>query len=311
MNKRLLLGSVFVAAAAAHLVAPVALAQTGAATAPSATAAPAQASAQPSWPRTFKLGDNQIQFYQPQALSWDGTRLTARAAFAVGPEGGAPNYGVATLSANAVSDDSTGRVRLSAVQVSSVDLPMAPAQAAAVRGALTTGLASATFDLLASDVRASITASGGTITPVQNPVPRIVFTNALSVLVPVSGDPVWQPVPGAAGFQRALNTQALLLQDVAGTYHLQAAGTWYEATALSGPWIATAEVPPDVTAAAKAANAVRQADPLLPQDGKPITPPPALLVSTVPTELIQTDGAAQLVPVAGTSLVTMDNADHA
>ncbi|KND62263.1 RTX toxins and related Ca2+-binding protein [Candidatus Burkholderia verschuerenii] len=50
---------------------------------------------------------------------------------------------------------------------------------------------------------------------------------------------------------------------------------------------------------------------MLPQNGKPAPQPSAVLIASHPTELVTTDGPAKLEPVAGTSLLTITNTDHA
>ena len=115
----------------------------------------------------------------------------------------------------------------------------------------------------------------------------------------------------APGFQRVINTRALFLQDQVGTMYINAAGFWYEARAVAGPWLVLASPPAALMSAAQAASAATAPDPLLPADGKPAQSAPALLVATQPTELVLTSGQPQIAPVDGTSLLTMTNADHA
>ena len=105
--------------------------------------------------------------------------------------------------------------------------------------------------------------------PVRNDPPRIVFGAQPTVLVPVDGDPVVGALQNAPGFQRVINTRALFLQDQAGTMYINAAGFWYEARAVAGPWLVLASPPAALLSAAQAASAVAAPDPLLPADGKP------------------------------------------
>ena len=81
--------------------------------------------------------------------------------------------------------------------------------------------------------------------PVRNDPPRIVFGAQPTVLVPVDGDPVLGALQNAPGFQRVINTRALFLQDQAGTMYINAAGFWYEARAVAGPWLVLASPPAD------------------------------------------------------------------
>ncbi|WP_341988366.1 carbohydrate-binding family V/XII [Azorhizobium sp. AG788] len=268
-----------------------------------------------SWPRNFDVGDSRLQLYQPQIETWDGDLIGGRAALAIGPKDGAPVYGYAHFTARATVNKGAGLVHLDAIAIDTVEVATAPQDAPKVRAALDSRLPKAGLTVALVQLQASYAVNKKIADlrtqPVQNEPPKIIFTTGLTILVPIAGEPVLRPVTGARDFQRVINTQPLLLKDAAGTYHLQAAGTWYEGQVLAGPWVVTPQVPASLTAAAKAATATQKAAPLLSQDGKPVTPPPAIIVATQPTELIQTEGQPELLPVAGTALMTMKNADHA
>jgi hypothetical protein len=196
-----------------------------------------------------------------------------------------------------------------------VDVPTAPAQAQRLQAALqqqipATGITTALDHLQTSYAVSQQIAKEQTV-PVRNDPPRVMFSAQPTVLVPVDGQPLLAAIPSAPGFQRVVNTRALILQDQAGTMYVNAAGSWYEARAIAGPWLVIAAPPPALLDAAKAAAAAATPDPLLPADGKPPQNPPALLVATQPTELVLTSGQPEIAPVDGTALLTMTNADHA
>ncbi|MFS8036928.1 carbohydrate-binding family V/XII [Xanthobacter sp. AM11] len=284
--------------------------------APQAAAQPAGQAAPTPWPRDFDLGGDQLlQLYQPQIDSWNGDQMAGRAAVAIGPKSGAPTYGMVRFSARVAIDKPAGIVHFATLTIDGAEVPTAPDKASLIRSALQSRLPAEGITVPLDQLQASYAVNQELAKlksqPVDNTPPQILFATTTTVLVPISGDPSLRPITGVTGFQRVINTRPLLLLDMAGTYHLQAAGTWYESTSLSGSWIVTPKVSDALTAAAKAATDAIPADPLLNQDGKPITPPPAILVTTRPTELIQTDGQPQMLPVAGTNLLTMNNADHA
>lgn len=275
----------------------------------------AQAGANVGWPRDFDVGSNRLEIYQPQIETWEGNTITGRAALAIGPKDGAPTYGFAHFVAEAIVDKAAGLVQLNNIHVDKVEVVTAPDKAAMVQQAIEQRLPKnglvAKLDQLQASYAVNQKIEALRTQPVDNSPPRIVFADTATILVPISGEPAFRAVQGAPAFQRVLNTRALILQDTTGTFHLQAAGTWYESASLTGTWLVTPKPAPALQDAAKAALKQAEADPLLNKDGKPITPPPAILISTVPTELIQTNGQPQMLPVAGTNLLTMSNADHA
>ena len=281
--------------------------------------APAQDAAadtvtQLSWPRDFDQGDQRVEIYQPQIEDWSGDRLSGRAAIAIGAKDGQPVYGVARFSADTDIDKTAGLVRLRDITIDAVEVPTAPDKAPDLQKALQAQLPAdgmtVALDHLQTSYAAQQQIAKQAGVPVQNDPPRIVFASAPTVLVSIDGDPMLRPVDGAAGYQRVVNARALILQE-GKTFQIQAAGSWYAASALGGTWVVTAAPPAALQAAAKAAAQSAAPDPLLPEDGKPPATPPSLLVVTQPTELVVTGGPPQIAPVAGVGLLTMTNADHA
>ncbi|MBS7540211.1 carbohydrate-binding family V/XII [Ancylobacter lacus] len=306
-------------AAATALVVP-ALVLSAAAPAAAQTAAPADTSGQDAaaglaWPRTVSLGDNNVlRLYQPLIEDWNGDRLKARAAIAIGPADGSPTYGIAHFTARVAVDKATRVAQLSEIEVASVDVPTDPSQQTRLLSALQSRLPSDGITVALDHLLTSYTASKQITKdlgqPVENTPPRILFANTPTLLVLVSGDPVLRPIDGAQGYQRVANTRALVIVDPAGGYHLQAAGRWYQAAGLAGPWSLTTTPNPAVEAAGGTANYAQPAESLMPPNGKPPAQPPAVIVATQPTELVVTQGAPQMVPVDGTTLLRMANADH-
>lgn len=266
------------------------------------------------WPRTFDANNQHVQLYQPQIETWDGNRITGRAAVAVGTSDGAVTYGVAYFSAIAEADRLTGLAQLSQIEITSVKVPTNQSLAERTRQVIVAHLPAAGLTTSLDELQTSYAASKQRAATqgmaVKNDVPRIIFAARPTVLVLVDGEPVWRPVSGT-GFQRAVNSRALLLRDGAGTLYLHAADYWYAATSPGGQW-STLTAPPQVlTAAAHAAESSAKADPLLPASGRRPERAPAVLVATEPTELIVTDGPARLTPVEGVNLLAVSNTDHA
>ncbi|CAA0104136.1 Uncharacterised protein [Starkeya nomas] len=315
-------------AAAAAIVATPALSQQPAAPA-GQTAAPASAIPQAlAWPRNFDLGDKRLEVYQPLIEQWNGDQLSGRAAIAIGPKpaegasttssttpSAAPTYGIARFTARVAVDKPSKLAQLSNVVITSVDVPTDPSQNTALLSALQSRISpqGMTFalDNLLTSYAATKQLDKEMTQPVDNTPPRIVFADKPTLLVLVAGQPVPRPIDGVTGFQRIVNTPVLMLVEGSGTYHLQAAGTWYQAPAVEGPWTVTAQPSPALQAAGTMATSVEPAQSMMPANGQKPDTPPAILSSTTPTELVITAGAAQMVPVGGTSLLRVSNADHA
>src|SRR5262249_23921123 len=116
---------------------------------------------------------------------------------------------------------------------------------------------------------------------VRNDPPRIVFSAQPTVMAPIDGTPALAPLQGAAGFQRVINTRALILQGSGwGDVHQRGWFLVSGARTLDGPWLVLTAPPAALLDAAKAASAATAPDPLLAPDRKPPQSAPALLVTT-------------------------------
>ncbi|KAI3609736.1 RTX toxins and related Ca2+-binding protein [Cupriavidus necator H850] len=267
-----------------------------------------------SWPRNFDAATDHVELYQPQIETWDGNRLSGRAAVAVGEKSGSPTYGVVHFSATGDIDKPSGLVQLTRITVDSVEVPTRPDAADRVHQALVSrlpanGLTVPLDQLQASYAVSQQLAKAGRVA-VRNDVPQILFATTPTLLVLVDGEPAWRAVPGTQ-YERALNSRALLLRESGGELHLKAAGYWYRSESAGGAWEVRTTVPKALESAATKAAAGMKPDSMLPADGKRPARAPAILFATQPTELVMTSGAPQMTPVSGVGLLTMSNADHA
>lgn len=284
--------------------------------APVLAAEPAQppaAATELKWPRDYALGEQHLQVFQPQIESWDGTRLGGRAAIALGDAKGTPTYGVAQFSAAADIDKSSGLVQLSDLRIDKVEVPTAPDSAEKVQKALSAQLPkqlTSSLDELQASYAVSQQLDKLRRTAVKNDAPQILFADSPSVLVRIDGTPQWRTVEGST-YQRVLNSRALILRDGQNNCYLQAAGYWYIAQGLEGTWRVLSAPPRMLLDAATRAAQASLPDSLLPKDGKKATKAPGIILATRPSELIVSNGAAQMSPVDGVSLLTLSNADHA
>ncbi|AGI26895.1 carbohydrate-binding family V/XII protein [Pseudomonas sp. ATCC 13867] len=272
------------------------------------------AAAELKWPRDFPLGEQHVQIFQPQVEGWDGTRMSGRAAIAVGTADAAPTYGVALFSAAAAIEKDSGLVQLTDIRIDKVEVPTAPDSAGKVRDALLAHLPKDGLTVSLDELQASYAVNQQLDklrhVEVKNDAPQIVFATTPTLLVMIDGQPNWQSLP-SSDFERVINSRVLILRDAQGNHYLQAAGSWYTAQALDGNWLVLSRPPQALVNAEQVASKNGPVDALLPKDGKKPAKAPAIRVATQPTELIVSNGTAQMAPVDGVSLLTMQNADHA
>lgn len=282
-----------------------------------ATAPADDPAARLAWPREFQAAGLNISIYQPQVERWVDNELEARAAVAVGKPGQAnPTFGVVTLTARTEVFKPRGLVKLNDVKVTSVSFPMAKADEASYRAAIDQAIPDVgeevSLDHLEANLATTAAVNGGNAVPVKSEAPVLLFTTVPTLLVLVDGDPQLRPVEGQQAM-RVLNTRGLILLDQAsGAYFLTAAGRWYTAKAVTGPWAVATAVPPAFSTLKDQLAKAGTIDPLVPADpaAAPASPP-NVYVSTEPTELVQSTGEPQYAPIAGTNLLYMSNTDGA
>ena len=291
------------------MVPPAALAQ----------APPAPAGGQ-AWPREFQSGSTTITMYQPQLESWKGRDLAGRAAVAV-KDAASPQetYGVVWFTAKTNVTRAENLVLLQDITITKGNFPATPDKADQYLQALRASAPRQMTDLSLAHLKAELTVAQAESAPqkpvaVKNDVPKIYVSAQPAMLVQVDGQPVLRQVQGYA-LLRVINTYAVLLLDKAhGTYYLHAVGKWAQAQALEGPWTVAARPPADLNKILAMLTKGGQVDaldnpgPIVTQAARAGTFP-VIYVSTVPAELLMTQGTPAYEPIAGTSLLDVTNTD--
>ncbi len=287
-----------------------------------------QVSAQPSqpaqpvdldaltWPRFYATNGYEFAIYQPQISDWPGNQLSGRFVVAVRPAGTSnETYGVVFFQARTEIDKVNRLVTLEEFQMTRLDFPtqkkMQPQYRALLESFQRHAVKVIPLDHLEAVFAASADITKAKIQAVKNDPPRVIYTTQPSLLILVDGAPILKPLVG--DYQRVVNTRAILLLNTNSLYpgyYLFAGSRWHTAPSLEGPWAITYTPPPDTVAALDAALATKQVDPMYPKNGEV----PAVLhiyVSTVPTELVETTGAPNLLAVSGTDLLYVENTSNA
>jgi hypothetical protein len=139
---------------------------------------------------------------------------------------------------------------------------------------------------------------------------KIYFAQSPALLIPIDGEPVYQPVEGT-DLERIVNTKTLIVRDHADIHYLKIRDGWMEAYSLSGDWSVSGVAPPGGLEALEGAVDANL-DLLAGERSQPRVPSlseqaPAIYVSTTPAQLIITDGPEQYKKVEGTSLEYLAN----
>jgi len=135
----------------------------------------------------------------------------------------------------------------------------------------------------------------------QTTPPKIIYAEVPTILVVLDGEPKLEPIENT-GLKRVVNTPyVMVFSEADNKYFLKAGQYWFVAGQVTGQWLKTDRLPSQVSVLDKKMKAEAEKT-----DNGPETldfaSVPVIMVSTQPTELIQTSGPADLQPVEGTTL---------
>jgi hypothetical protein len=149
----------------------------------------------------------------------------------------------------------------------------------------------------------------------ENEEPRIIFSSTPAVLALIDGEPALRPA--GHNLQMVINTRAIIVFNQATqTYYLALMDSWVQATAENESWFPARNAP------FKSLHRLRRAAELARRNhvlGNPKQSlkqayeerkSPTVYVSSVPTELILSEGPPQFTPIIGTSLLYVENSGN-
>jgi hypothetical protein len=271
--------------------------------------------AQDPWPKRFEAPKGTVVMYQPQLESFKNDVLTGRAAVSVQTKKmKAPIFGAVWLSGHVVTDRDTRMATISEVKVTDAKFPNAkPERLEKLKNFLNTEMAEWSIPISLDRLLASLEVvkkEQAGDRGLKNAPPKIIFASHPTVLVPLDGDPKLLPVPKSS-LMRVANTPFLMLYDPpAKTYYLKGGANWLAATDLKGRWKDVDQVPEAIKTLEASALKGAQGKGAPKQVKAKAGQMPAIVVSTVPTELLATNGEPQYTPIKDTNLLFVSNTEN-
>jgi hypothetical protein len=281
------------------------------------------------WPRVITASDGTvIRVYEPEPESFAGNNLKFRSAISVTANGGTePIFGTFWCQSRVETDRNSRQVTLSSAQISDIKIPAETDQGRIdfIRSTLESQLPQATGPISLDELLSSLEQNLEEAKLSQNistVPPKIIYTTQPSILVLIDGTPKLQR-NNDWGVDVVVNTPFTIVKNTDGNFYLYGDHHWYTAPAATGPYsFAGSGVPDNLAQIESALNANNNNNnPDINPSGvnqPPVNPDGTvsgsgasnIIVSTVPAELIQSNGEPNFSPIEGTSLLYMKNSSN-
>jgi hypothetical protein len=268
------------------------------------------------WPRVVATAGATISIYQPQLERWTDNTIDAYSAVSVKVQGSkATDYGVIWFKARTEVDKVNRVVTLEDFQLTRQNFPTLANNGSVYAGVFRGEMPwtkSMPLDQLESGLATTGIAEQQQKVQVQNHPPVIDLSTSPAVLALIQGQPVLGPEEHH--LQKVINTRALIIFDSSKhVYYLALMDGWMESSTVAGPWVQAKHEPTRDLNKMKQAAVENNQNQVLGNPQQSLEQAyndfnaPAVYVSTVPAELILTQGEPEFVPILGTELLYVSN----
>ncbi len=282
--------------------------------------------AQQEWPKEIPLsGGGKITIYQPQPESYSGNRLSSRAAVSVRKKSGEePVFGAIWTEAILLTDKDSRTATLESIKVKDAKFPGVEnaGELQGLKETIENEVPKWNLEISLEEIVATLQQqSGGGSDNLSNDPPTIIYTTNPSALITIDGEPILEQDKDIQ-MQKVTNSPFLIVQNPDDKkYYLYGGKFWYQSAAVANGWKPVSTLPRRIKALDDAVKKQEKENAEKEEQDKNETPkqpakkpqpptPPAIIVSTKPAELIQSDGEAQYRTVEGTGLLYVSNSDN-
>jgi hypothetical protein len=272
-----------------------------------------------TWPVKLTGDKGEIVIYQPQIESFVGNKLESRAAISVKMAGQDKTiFGAMWFESDLDTNMETRIATLVRTSVTAAKFPDMEQDtidklSRYIEQEVPTWELEISIDRLIAGLPDQ---SSGSDQDYKGDPPVVHYRTSATVLVMIDGDPILTPLSGFE-LEYVANSAFFMVKDQKKGYFLRGAGFWFTSTDIAGPWQETKDLPSEVAKVSQkideeeAAQATDQAEDAaaLEIELDPNEPAPEVIISTVPAELIVTEGEADFASVDGTQLLYLKNTE--
>lgn len=275
------------------------------------------------WPRVIDTDDARIVVYQPQVESYKNNILEGLAAVSVTiPTIENPVFGAFWFASRMETDRDERVVTLVDLTVTAVKFPEASqkdldafsqiVETEIPKWNLTISLDRLIAGLELVEMERAASAN------LNNDPPKVIYSQEPTVLVLIEGDPILRDIENTK-LKYIVNTPFFIVYDTSKkTYYLKGGDWWYSARNVTGDWKLDNSPPREAVEIAKQSEeraateaetgGATSAEEAVEEEEK-LETPPKIIVSTVPAELIISDGIPSYQPINETGLLYMSDTD--
>jgi hypothetical protein len=274
------------------------------------------ASSQNSWPREIPLKNGGvITIYQPQPESYSGNQLSARAAVSVKTTAKAePVFGAVWADASTATDRDNRMLVIETIQIKQVKFPGQDNadKIEAFKKLLEEEIPKWELAISIDQLTTSLERNGvAAAADLKNDPPKIIYSNKPAMLVLIDGQPRVEKDKNS-GMERVVNSPFPIVKQN-GISYLFTGKYWYRSSNVLSGWSLAAQLPAslkkideELKKQAREKAKELELEGLSAEEEKPT----AIIVSTEPAELIQSDGAPHYQTLEGTSLLYVENSPN-
>jgi len=264
------------------------------------------------WPKEIKAKSGAlITVYQLQPEVMKGDQVDGRAAFSVEEKSGAELvFGVFWFTAKISTNRDERTVALESIKISDVKLPgigdtsKISKLKMLLEAEIPAWQLSGSLDELIATIEQEQEYSGDEL---KNDPPKIIYTPTLATLVVIDGEPKLQDDKDLK-MKRVINTPFLVVQNPDDKkFYLYGGKFWYASALMKEGYELITKLPKSIAALDQSLKNDQKEKATTTES---TSTPPAVVISTEPAELIQSNGAAQFASLSGTNLVYMTNTEN-
>ena len=270
------------------------------------------------WPKVINTSNGtQIKVYEPEPESFKGNTLMFRSAISVLSTGSNdPVFGAFWATAKVETDRDNRTMVINTLDVTSIRIPAIEGQDTIdfIDDALETQFPKAAGPISLDAIVATLNQNQQETKisqGISNKPPKVMFVTHPTMLVLIDGDPKLQYNKDLK-LDMVVNTPFTIVKYSDGHYYLYGQKRWYVSSAATGPYEYTnGDVPPPIQSVGSLISSKQQAN--SGDNVRSSTDPsmaPSVIVSTVPAELIQSNGEPSFTPIEGTNLLYVSNSDN-